>query len=135
MNSACHATLADGTKVVIRTHPEGVKNGYFYVEAVATQLAKDLGLPTCSTYFVSDSETPIPFDYMITEALPGNVIQALWPLDSELDKKIVEQTGRILAKINSIKVDGFEEKDHLYKLRYTIAIYLYEKRKLLVEQR
>lgn len=107
VNNVLKAVLADGTEIAVRMHPYYVQNGYFWAESVATQLAKDSGIPCFSTYFIDDSKSKFSFDYMIMEALPGKTLQDFWPLDDETDKKITKQTGMYAAMIHAIKVDKF----------------------------
>lgn len=121
VNIIYFATLKSGREVTIRIHPPGVKNGYFWVEKVATSTARTLGIPTYETYLIDDTREKFPFDYMITERLPGKTMQLYWPLKSDLEKILIEETGEFLAKIHSIKIQkyGFfdnkiaKEKDQL----------------------
>ena len=108
VNIVCRAVLKDETAVIIRMHPQKIHNGYFWSESVASQIAKDNGVPTYTTYFVDDSQSKFDFDYMIMECVPGkNIRKDMWPLSKELDKKIAQETGYWAAKINSIATSGY----------------------------
>lgn len=107
VNSVFRATLADGTKIVVRMHPYNVKNGYFWVESVATKKAKEFGVPVFETYFIDDSQKKFNFDFMIMEAISGKVMQDMWPIDAKLDKILIEETGKYAALIHKVKPKGF----------------------------
>jgi len=107
INNVVRATLSDETKVIIRMHPPGVKNGYFWSENVASQKAKDLGVPTYETYFIYDQQKEFNFDFMVMEQLKGKTMQELWPIDKKLDNKLIEETGKYTALIHKVKTTGF----------------------------
>lgn len=62
VNSVIPVIVQSGRKIVLRIHPKNVKNGYFWVEKVATSLAKKKGVPTYKTIFIDDSQKKVPFD-------------------------------------------------------------------------
>jgi len=107
VNTVVPITLADGKQVVIRMHPRHVRNGYFWVEAIATKLAKEAGVPTYTTITVDDSQSVVPFDFMIMTKESGSPIQEYAPLPTNLEKKLVTETGRLTALIHAVKVNGF----------------------------
>ena len=108
VNSVLKATLADGTKIVIRIHPHFVKNGYFWAEKVATSEAKRMGVPTFDTYFIDDSQTKFSFAFMIMEALPGKTLQEFTRTGSmEHEKKLIKETGKYVALIHQVHPKGF----------------------------
>lgn len=102
VNNVLKATLKDGTVVVVRMHPYHVKNGYFWVEKLATDKAREANIPTYETYWIDDSQTEFDFDYMIMSAVPGKPLQEMWPLGQILDQKLIRQTGAYMAKIHTI---------------------------------
>jgi fructosamine-3-kinase len=107
VNLIYSAKTASGLEVIIRVHPQQAKNGYFWVEKVATDLANQQGVPTYKTYFVDDSGSNFPFDYMIIEKLPGDTMQLLWPIDPELDRQLVSENGKYLALIHQIQTQKY----------------------------
>ena len=107
VNSVSRVGLKDGTSVILRAHPNGIKNGYFWAEACASQKCKDIGIPACSTILIDDTQRLVPFDYMLTEVLPGRNFKEMMPVDQGLEASLLEQTGALMAKIHSIKTNGF----------------------------
>lgn len=107
VNTVVPVTLHSGRKIVIRMHPPEVKNGYFWVETVATKLAKAAGVPTYASLDVDDTREAVPFDYMIMTHEPGTPVQDLWPLPPDLEERLVTQTGRLAGLFHSITPEGF----------------------------
>jgi fructosamine-3-kinase len=107
VNVIFYVTLVTGKEIIIRIHPPETKNGYFWAESVAATLAKKNGVPSYSTYFIDDTKTKFPFDFMIIERLPGETMQLLWPLSDELDRKLVGETGKYLALIHQVKTQKY----------------------------
>ena len=107
VNIVLKAVLFDGTSVIYRQHPQKAKNGYFWVEKVATELARAAMVPTYQTYYVDDTQKEFPFDFMLMECLPGVNIRTQWPLDKSLEQSLITQTGSLLARIHSVKTTQF----------------------------
>lgn len=107
VNTVVPVRLKSGREVVIRMHPPEVKNGYFWVEAVATKLAKAAGVPTYTCLVVDDTREVAPFDYMIMTREPGKPMQGFSPLPPDLARRLVVQTGRYAALIHTITPEGF----------------------------
>lgn len=107
VNTVVPVVLKSGREVVIRMHPPEVKNGYFWVESVATKFAKGTGVPTYTCLIVDDTRDSVPFDYMIMTRKRGRPMQDLWPLPVELEEHLVRETGRYAAMIHRIQPEGF----------------------------
>lgn len=107
VNSVIPILLQSGRKIVLRIHPKGVKNGYFWVEKVATSLAKQAGVPTYETICVDDSQRVVPYDFMIMSAVIGRPLQEYLLLTQDLERKLVTETGKYAAMIHKIKPIGF----------------------------
>lgn len=107
VNIVCRAQISDGTKLIIRMHPPGISNGYFWAESIASDLAKAAGVPTYKSFFIDDSKKRFKFDYMLTEQLPGVTLQDLWPIPPALDKTLIEETGKYLALVHSVNTNQF----------------------------
>jgi aminoglycoside phosphotransferase (APT) family kinase protein len=107
VNLIFFATLPGNREVIIRIHPRNIKNGYFWAERLAAKMARKQDVPVYETYYVNDSREIFPFDFMIIERLPGNNIKSLWPLDPNLEKNLLEQTGEYLAGIHQVKTVNY----------------------------
>lgn len=107
VNTVVPVILQSGRSIAIRMHPSEVKNGYFWVEALATKLAKAIGVPTYTCLVVDDTRQSVPFDYMIMTREPGKPMQELRPMPVDLEEQLVTQTGRYAALIHSIRPEGF----------------------------
>lgn len=107
INSVVHAEIADGTKVIMRMHPNGLKNGYFWAEKTASEKAKKIGVPTYLTYFIDDTKNIVPFDFMIIEALKGENMRLSGPFAKSIDNQLMEETGKYMALIHKVEVKNF----------------------------
>ena len=128
VNTVRMATLADGTKLVVRMHPHFVKNGYFWVEGLATAEAKKLGVPVYDTYLVDDMMNKFSFAYMIMSALPGKTLKEYTDDPNfHLTERLVKETGRNVAKIHQFKPKGFGRVSPIEKKTSRINLVLAEK--------
>lgn len=107
VNSVLPIVLRSGKKVVLRIHPKNVKNGYFWVEKTAADLARKMGVPTYETIFIDDSQTVIPHDFMIMSSVRGIPMQDVDLSDKDLEQKLVRETGQYAATIHKSKPKGF----------------------------
>jgi len=107
INSVVKATLEDGVEVIMRMHPNGLKNGYFWAEKAVADAARSNGVPTYKTYFIDDSNAQFPFNYMIISCEAGGNMKQAGPFSPELDKILIEDTGRLLALTHQIKTKGY----------------------------
>lgn len=107
VNSVLPIVLRSGKKVVLRIHPKNVKNGYFWVEKTATDLAGKMGVPTYETILIDDSQTVIPHDFMIMSSVRGIPMQDVDLSDNDLEKKLIRETGKYAALIHKIRPKGF----------------------------
>ncbi|MEK7141056.1 MAG: aminoglycoside phosphotransferase family protein [Patescibacteria group bacterium] len=107
INTVVPIVLKSGRNIVLRMHPPEVKNGYFWVESLASKIVQLAGVPTYMCLVVDDTRASVPFDYMIMTREPGKPVQDLWPLPPDLEEHFVTQTGRYAARIHSIEPDGF----------------------------
>jgi len=110
VNNVVKAQLADNTEVIFRMHPPQVKNGYFWVERVASQEAKSHGVPSYSTYIIVDDQKKFPFDFMILEALPGQTMRNFThsgEIGYRWEEQLIRETGKYVGLIHTIKPKGF----------------------------
>ena len=107
VNSIRIGVLESGKQVIIRCHPKGVKNGYFYSESLAAKLALENGIPAYKTYTIHDLSSDDDISYQVIEKLSGDSIQFYLDKYPEKEEKIVYEMGKTMAKLHSVKVDGF----------------------------
>jgi HAD superfamily hydrolase (TIGR01509 family) len=107
INSVVKATIADGTKIIMRMHPNGLKNGYFWAEKVASEKAKEIDVPAYSTYFIEDTKKVVPFDFMLIEELKGENMRLSGPFDKSIDNQLMKETGKYMALIHKVEVKNF----------------------------
>ena len=107
VNSIRVGVLESGKKVVIRCHPKGVKNGYFYSESLASKLALDYGIPAYKTYIIHDLDSLNDISYQVIEMLPGDTIEFYLEKHPEMENQLVFEMGKTMARLHKIRVDGF----------------------------
>lgn len=107
INSVIKATLQDNADVIMRMHPNGLKNGYFWAEKAVADAARSAGVSTYKTYHIDDTKKQFPFDYMIISCEPGSNMKNSGPYDEATDKALIEDTGRLLALTHSVKTEKY----------------------------
>lgn len=107
VSSVREGILDSGKEVIIRCFPKGVKNGYFHVEKLAADLARDHNLPSYKTYAIHDMKDKDDLAFHVIEKMPGVALQRhleSYPAD---EKSLVFEIGSMLARLNKIEVVGF----------------------------
>jgi aminoglycoside phosphotransferase (APT) family kinase protein len=157
VNNVLKATIADGTEVVFRMHPRGVKNGYFWVESTAALKAAEAGALSYKTYIIDDTRETFDFDYMIMEALPGETMRNFTKsgeIEYEYEEQLIRETGRNVGLIHTVLPKGFgfflnnvaKEQaellgqystfsEHIYSALDDDLNYLYDDEQITIEQR
>lgn len=112
VNSIRVGVLENGKEVIIRCHPKGVRNGYFYVESLASQTALENGLPTYKTYLIHELESEGDIPYQVIEKLNGDTVQFYLKEHPENEEQLVMEMGKTMARLHKIKVNGFGSFDN-----------------------
>jgi Ser/Thr protein kinase RdoA (MazF antagonist) len=112
VNSVRTGELASGKEVIIRCHPKGIKNGYFYAETEAAKRAKEAGLPSYDTLAVHDYESGDDFAFQVIEKLSGTAIKKWLEQHPDDEAKLLPQIGKMMARLHQIQVDGFGAFDN-----------------------
>jgi aminoglycoside phosphotransferase (APT) family kinase protein len=107
VNSVRIAHTEKGHDVIIRLHPKGIQNGYFYVEAEAARQAKMMRLPSYSTYLIHTYTGNDDFSFQVCEKLPGVAVKKWLDIHPEDEKQFVYEIGKLMAQLHTIKVTGF----------------------------
>lgn len=113
VNSVRVGELASGQKVIIRCHPKGIKNGYFYVESLAASRASENGIPAYRTYCVHELENTDDIAYQVIQKLDGDTVQFCLKNHPEKEELLVREMGKTMAKLHKVKVDGFGPFDNV----------------------
>ena len=107
VNSIRIGVLESGKEVVIRCHPKGVKNGYFFSESLAASIALDYGIPAYKTYTIHELENDDDISYQVIEKLSGDTVQFCLKEHPEKEDKLVYEMGKTMAKLHNVKVNGY----------------------------
>lgn len=107
VNSIRVGVLESGKEVIIRCHPKGVKNGYFYSESLASSIALTNGIPAYRTYAIHDLESDDDISYQVIEKLNGDTVQFCLKEHSEKEESLVYEMGKTMARLHKVKVNGF----------------------------
>ncbi|OGK62687.1 hypothetical protein A2334_00555 [Candidatus Roizmanbacteria bacterium RIFOXYB2_FULL_38_10] len=107
INSVVRARMENGADVIMRMHPNGLKNGYFWAEKAVADAACKAKVPTYQTLFIDDTKEYVPFDYMIISCLSGENMKHAGPFSPKIDQRLIKDTGRLMALTHSIKTKGF----------------------------
>lgn len=107
VNIVCPFATSTGANYIIRAHPKQVRNEYFHVESLAMKAASQEGVPVPNTILIDDSREIVPFDYMVTTKVRGDVMQSV--LEQNMDNKntYLRQIGRYLGMLHKIKANKF----------------------------
>lgn len=112
VNSVRVGELVSGKEVIVRCHPKGIKNGYFYAETEAAKRAKASGLPSYDTLAVHDYESGDDFAFQVIEKLSGTAIKKWLEQHPDDEAKLLPQIGKMMARLHQIEVDGFGAFDN-----------------------
>ncbi len=114
VNSIRVGVLENEKEVIIRCHPKGVRNGYFYAESLASRIALDNGLPAYNTYLIHELEREGEGDisYQVIEKLDGNTVQFCLKEHPEREENLVIEMGKTMARLHKIQVNGFGPFDN-----------------------
>ena len=107
VNSVRTGVLFSGAEVIIRCHPKGVRNGYFYAEAAAAKRAKEAGLPSYNTLAIHDYEHGEDFAFHVLEKLPGTAIKKWLEVHPDTENDLLRQVGKMMARLHNVQVEGF----------------------------
>ncbi len=96
---------------VARMHPRGIKNGYFFVEKLALDAAKNnILVPNVIEIHEADNESDM--DFMLMTAIDGITMDLAIKENPSLEETLLDQAGYIMANIHKIKVDGYGSFDN-----------------------
>lgn len=97
---------------IVRLHPAGVKNEYFYVEKVAQDMAISRGLPAPKILEVHEATDEKDMDFVLATVLPGQTMQSVIEKNPASEPELLFQAGALMAGIHKIKVEKFGSFDN-----------------------
>lgn len=112
VNSIRNGVLTNGKEVIIRCHPKGVRNGYFFAESLACTIAQEIGIPTYKTYVIHELQDENDISFQVIEKLDGNNIKLYLEEHPEKEEQLVYEMGKVMARLHKIKVNGFGPFDN-----------------------
>lgn len=92
---------------VVRMHPPGVKNGYFFVEQAALTMAHQRGLPVPRILEVHTATDEHDMDFVLMEAAPGTNMDVYLQSDKTAEAQLLRSAGETLARIHELQVEGY----------------------------
>ena len=92
---------------VVRMHPKGVRNGYFYVEKVALSLAEEHNLPVPQVLEIHESKNENDMDFMLMSAVSGVTMDVYLSKNKADEENLLFNAGVVMAKLHKIQVNGF----------------------------
>lgn len=104
--------LINNAEYVVRLHPQGVKNGYFYVEQLALAKTKSIGMPVPEILEVHEARDEGDMDFVIMTTSPGITMDVLLQKNKTPEDTLLIDCGKQMAKIHKIKVEGFGPFDN-----------------------
>jgi len=113
VNSIRVGVLENGKEVIIRCHPKGIKNGYFYSESLAASIALKNNIPTYKTYCIHELMHENDISYQVIEKLEGDTVQFCLKENHDKEEILVRDMGKVMSKMHNIKVNGFGPFDNV----------------------
>lgn len=99
--------MINDSEYVVRMHPKGVKNGYFYVEKLLLKAAKEHGLPVPEILEVHEAVDENDMDFVLMTVSIGMTLDVFLSKDTSNEESLLAAAGRLMAKIHRIHVEGF----------------------------
>lgn len=112
VNSIRIGVLDNGKEVIIRCHPKGIRNGYFYAESLAARIALEKGTPAYKTYCIHELENENDIAYQVIEKLEGDIVQFYLREHLDKEEQLVFEMDKMMARLHKIEVDGFGPFDN-----------------------
>ena len=102
----------NGKPYVVRMHPKGIRNEYFYVEKLAQNAAIAQGIPVPRILEIHEARDEKDMDFTLVSALSGVTMVSALLKDPSLEQSLLFQLGVLLAKIHEIKVEKYGSFDN-----------------------
>ena len=106
------ARTQSGKEVVVRAHPRGIKNGYFFAESAAANAAITAGLPTYHTLATHELVGDNDNAFQVIEKLPGIPMNSRLETNPGDEMKLVHAAGKMMARLHKVSVSGYGPFDN-----------------------
>lgn len=97
---------------VVRIHPREVRNGYYFVEKVALDLARTKRVLTPKVLEIHLANSKDDMDFMLMTMSPGITMDVFLQKDKSDENSLLLDAGVNMAKIHQVKVGGFGAFDN-----------------------
>ncbi len=104
--------IINGNNYVVRMHPKEVKNGYFYVEKLLLDKAKEYSLPVPQILEIHEATNDDDMDFILMTTASGVTMDVYLSKDQSHEENLLINAGKTLAKVHEIKVNGFGPFDN-----------------------
>jgi aminoglycoside phosphotransferase (APT) family kinase protein len=104
--------LINGEPYVARLHPRGIRNGYFYVEKLALDAAKGVGLPAPKIIEIHEALDEQDMSFALMTTSPGVTMEVAIKENPDLEPGLLRQAGILMAKVHEIEVEKFGSFDN-----------------------
>jgi Ser/Thr protein kinase RdoA (MazF antagonist) len=112
VNSVRFGTLESGERVVIRCHPVGVTNGYFWVERLAAEQLRAGGLPAPKFHMVHDCTGAKDAAFQVMQRMPGETVRDYLEHTPDAKNILIFQEGAMMARMHEFKAEGYGPFDN-----------------------
>lgn len=97
---------------IARIHPQGIKNGYFYVEQIALNLAVSNGLPAPKILEVHEARDAEDMDFVLMTAMQGITMESAIKQNPLIETDLLYQSGILMAKLHQVEVEKYGSFDN-----------------------
>ncbi len=104
--------FVDSKSYVVRMHPKGVKNGYFYVEREALRQAAQSKVPVPEVVHIHEAADANDMDFMVMTVSPGITMDVYLQKEKSNEPELLFDAGRIMGLIHGVRVDGYGAFDN-----------------------
>ena len=103
----------NGKRYIVRIHPRGVKNGYYFVEKTALDLARAQGVPAPQVIEVHLASSEEDMDFVLMTVSPGITMDVFLQNNKSPEDSLLFDAGTKMAKIHQVKVEKFGAFDKM----------------------
>ncbi len=118
--------IINNKKYVVRIHPRGVRNGYYFVEKVALDLARAAGIQTPKILEIHLATDKDDMDFMLMTLSSGITMDVFLQKDKSQEVSLLYDAGANMARIHQVKVNNFGAFDNEIAKKSDILVGLHK---------